>query len=223
MYSTDLKRITLDDFAEILTSIDLLPSRQILLDNLSEVIDGLEQKGIENLASLQKLLKNKKKYPDLANELNVSTDYLAVLNREVNSYVSKPLPLSKLDVYSDVELGQLANAGLKSTKNLYEHGLTPTMRQELSERSGVSEERIIEGLELEDLLRINGVGPIYAKILRETGIKNAVNFLVTPSQELLANYERVNNEKGYSKVKLGIKDIEYCERFCRLLDVDIEW
>ena len=169
------------------------------------------------------MLKNKKGYPQLAEELGVSTDYLTVLNREINSYVSKPVPLSKLDVFSDSELKQLEKAALKSTRDLYEHGLTLSERKALSEQLSISHEKIVAALELSDLLRINGVGPVYAKILKEMGINNASAFLEIDSQDAVEQYKKINEEKHYSKVNLGIKDIEYVKRFCEKLDADIQW
>ncbi|MGD8404516.1 MAG: DUF4332 domain-containing protein [Anaerolineales bacterium] len=223
MYSTNLERISLDEFQEILTSIDLLPSRKILLEGLSTLIEKLKQKGIGHLEALQKLLKNKKRYPELAEELGVSVDYLTVLNREINSYESKPVPLSKLGVFSDEELEELKGAGLKSSRDLYERGLRRSDRSMLSEKLSFPPERIVTALELSDLLRITGVGPVYARILKEMGINNAVKMLEIDSREAIEAYKRINAEKNYSKVNLGIKDIEYVKRFCRKLDSDIQW
>lgn len=223
MYSVDLAQITLDDFEVIINSVDLLPSRRILLEGLSAVIFQLKQKEIEHLAALQKMLRNKKHYPELAGELSVTSEYLTILNREINSYVSKPISLSKLDVFSDSELNQLQEAGLKSTKDLYEHCLTQAARQALCEQLEFSMEQLVAALELADLLRINGVGPVYARILVEIGIRNTTDYLKTDSSEILEKYRNLNEEKRDTKAHLGIKDIEYCKRFCEKLDVEIEW
>lgn len=112
MYSTNLAKISLDEFQNILTTIELLPSRKLLLNGLPTLIGILKQKEITNLGALRKLLKNKKAYSELANELSVSEEYLIVLNREINSYVTKPVPLSKLEVFSASELKQLKLRGL---------------------------------------------------------------------------------------------------------------
>jgi hypothetical protein len=223
MYITNLAQISLEDFQEIISTIELLPSRKILLNNLSGFIENLKQKGINDLAALQKLLRNKKGYPELAGELAVSMEYLTVLNREINSYVSKPISLSKLDVFSETELKKLEDDGVKSTKDLYERGLTLSERKALAEQLSIPQERIVAALELSDLLRINGVGPVYAKILKEMGINNAAAFLEIDSQDAVEQYKRVNEEKQYSKVNLSIKDIEYVKRFCKKLDTDIQW
>lgn len=223
MYSTDLEQISLDEFQEILTSIDLLPSRKLLLNGLSVLIEKSKQKGIDHLGMMQKLLKNKSGYPELAGDLGISVEYLTVLNREINSYVAKPVPLSKLEVFTDAELKRLEAAGLKATKDLYECGLTPSERKALSERLSIPQERIVAALELSDLLRITGVGPVYARILKEMGINNAKAFLEIDSQDAVERYKRINAVKNYSKVNLGIKDIEYVKRFCQKLDLDIQW
>ena len=91
MYSTDLEKISLEEFQEILSTIELLPGRKILLSGHSSLVESLKRKGIYHLGALQNLLKNKKRYPELSEEFSVSQDYLTVLNREINSYVAKPL------------------------------------------------------------------------------------------------------------------------------------
>ena len=71
MYTINLTQISLDEFAEIITTIDLLPGRRILLDNFPGVIERLKQNGVGYLAELQKMLHNKKRYAELADLLAV--------------------------------------------------------------------------------------------------------------------------------------------------------
>jgi hypothetical protein len=168
---------------------------------------------------LRKLLKNKKHYPDLAKTLLVSMDYLTVLNREVNSYLSKPISLTKLDVFSSAELERLANSAIKTTQDLYEQAATPAYRQEIATRLALPPEKIMHALQLSDLLRINGVGPAYAAILWQIGLHSAADYLCYPSAEILARYQQAS----LARAKLGLKDIDYCKRFCRKLDSEIEW
>lgn len=215
--------ISLDEFKEIISTTDLLPGRRILLSNLSGVIERLKQNGIDHLAALHRLLQNKEQYPELADHLSVSPEYLIVLNREISSYVSKPIPLSKLDLFSEVELEQLETAGLTTTKLLFESCVTKTTRLELAERLNIPEHRMIFALEMTDLSRINGVGPVFAKILIGMGIRSAAEYLSTESSEILFKYQRVVEDKEHTKAKLGIKDIEYCKRFCKRLPNVIEW
>ena len=55
--------------------------------------------------------------------------------------------------------------------------------------------------------------------LDEFKLHSAAGYLGCPSAEILARYRQAN----LARVKLGLKDIEYCKRFCRKLDSDIEW
>jgi hypothetical protein len=219
-YSIALEQISLDEFAALLTTIDLLPGRRILLNDLPAVIERLKEEGVRHLAALQKTLKNKARYPDLARTWSVSVDYITVLNREINSYVSKPVPLSALDVFSNDEIERLAQEGLKTTKDLYGQCLMKPARRALSTRLSLPEERIASALELADLLRITGVGPVYAKILREIGIRSVLDYRDMPSQDILERYQRANPGTW---ARLSIKDVEYCKRFCEKLPAAIEW
>lgn len=221
MYSIDLTQISLDEFAELLLNTDLTPGRRILLNDLGGVMSRLRQAGIADIAGLQKLLKNKKQYPALAAQFQVDADYLTVLNREVNSYAAKSVPLNKWDVFSASELAQLATEGIKTSQDLYEACLTPSTRQALAECLHIPPGKLRAALELSDLVRINGVGPVYAQILREIGIHRTGDYQATASEEILARYLTLATEKGYPKIRL--KDVEYCKRFCRKLDGDIEW
>ena len=52
MYSIDLHKISMDQFQELLTGIELLPGRRVLLDNLDQIIEEFKQHGIKNLSDL---------------------------------------------------------------------------------------------------------------------------------------------------------------------------
>ena len=78
-------------------------------------------------------------------------------------------------------------------------------------------------LELANLVRINGVGPAFAHLLRDLGIRGPKDFLATEPHELLDEYERVKAEHTESGAALRVEDIEFCRRFCVRLSSDIEW
>lgn len=223
MYSIDLSKISLDDFKNIILSIDLLPGRRVLLENLPRVIEHLQGQEILDLEALRKRLQSKKNYHNLAETICVSVEYLTVLNREINSYVSKPISLAELGVFSDDELERLGQAGIKSTKDFYEQSLTPLARSQMEIRLLIPAQRILQSLWLADLLRINGVGPVYAKILVEIGIHSVEDYLRQDSGEILENYRNFGAGSQTTRASLGLKDVEYCKRFCRLLTTDIEW
>ena len=89
-YYTDLASISLDNYRSKLESADLLPSRMILKDRLSERLGYLKSIGIPNVLELQKLLKKKEKLAELSRVECLSEDYLVILLREINSIQPKP-------------------------------------------------------------------------------------------------------------------------------------
>lgn len=223
MYSIDLARISLVEFEAMIAAAELTPGRRKLKDGLALNIERLRQHGIQDLQALQKLLRNKQRYPEISAELGISAEYLTVLNREINSYVSRPIPLERLGCFSELELARLGMEGLRSTRDLYERGLDAAVRGDLAKRLQIPLGDIESGLELSDLLRINGVGPVFAGLLQRSGIRNAAAFRTTEAQEILQAYQDANSAQGGGWPRLGLSDIEYCQRFCRKLDLDIEW
>ena len=93
----------------------------------------------------------------------------------------------------------------------------------MSEKTKISMEKLEAALQRADLIRINGVGPVFAGLLQEMGIHSAHDLLASPAQKTLESYQRLNNRTNRSLPNLGLKDIEYCQRFAGLLDQDIEW
>ena len=165
MYSIDLRKISLDQFSELITGIELLPGRRGLLDNLDQIFEKIKLHGIKNLSDLQKLLKKKGEYAKLATEFKTTEAYLIVLNREINSYQSKRHDLSKINVFNKSEIEDLKKYEIKTTKDIYQKLQTKASRKNISELTNIVEAKFLIALQFSDLLRITGVGPLFAELL----------------------------------------------------------
>ncbi len=221
MYSIDLSRITLEEFEEAMRRTQLLPSQRIILNNLSGNMQILKDKGCSSLQDLQNLLKRKNDYIAIAEDTGISQDYLVILNRMVNSYVVKVLPLEKLEIFTNEELNLIAGEKIGNTKQYYEAFTDVRQRESFSAKSNISLEKLRYALHIIDLVRINGVGIEYAKILYDIGVKSVSDYNNTPSAEILELVKAYNKRKEYTKATLGISDVDYCRRFCEKLDCDI--
>ena len=219
-YSIDLASISIDEFAETLLAVELLPGRRVLADHIASLTPRLADRGVKDLSELRRLLAGKGAYPDLATELGVDVSYLTVLNREVNSYVSKPLALTKLGYLTEAEVVALAGAGIKSTKDLYARCVVKADRLAVVADSRISQERLERALTLCNLVRINGVGPAFAEFLLEAGIRGPKDFLDRDLAQMVIEYA---SQVGDTGPKLRIEDLEYVQRYCRGLTEDIEW
>ncbi len=222
MYSVDLATIPLETFEETILTIDLLPSRRLLADGISAVVPGLRRMSVENLEDLRRLLSDKRHYADLAAGLGVDEKYVTVLNREVNAYVSKPIPLSHLDVLTDPELGRLMDAGITSTRSLYERGSSRSEREALATDHGIDGDRLALAVDLSNLVRINGVGPAFARFLHELGVRGPHDFNSIEPTEVLDRYHESIALASTPGPNLRIEDLEYCRRFSRHLSDEIE-
>ena len=221
MYSIDLAKITLDEFEKILCAVQLLPSQKLILDNLHGNMQKLKAKGVAHLQELQSLLKKKNDYPQIAGETGIDEEYLVILNRMVNSYVVKALPLEKLGIFSKEELDVLSRETIVNTKQYYEVFTAAGQMEKLSVGLNIPGRKLNYALHIVDLLRINGVGIEYAKILYDVGIKSVADYNKTSSETILESVKAANKNNAYTKATLGISDVDYCRRFCRKLDCDI--
>ena len=222
MYSTDLTTISLESFEETILTIDLLPSRRLLADGISAVVPGLSRMGVENLEDLRRLLRDKRRYADLAAGLGVDETYLAVLNREVNAYVSKALPLAQLGALTDQELQRLKKAGITSTRALFERCLLVSERVSLSANLGIDDDRLDLAVDLSDLVRINGVGPSFARFLRDLGVCGPHDFNSIDATDVLDRYHESIAGASTPGPRLRLEDLEYCRRFSLHLSNDVE-
>lgn len=221
-YSMDLSRFSLRRFEAVLTTAELIPSRLPLLDHIRSVVPCLEAMGIEDLAALRRLLADKTSYGELGKQLHVDRDYVTLLNREVNSYRTKPMPLARLDCLSADELEALAAVGIRSTKTLYERCAGKDDRTDLAAQTGVDLERLTEALRLSNLVRINGVGPVFAHFLSDLGVNGPEDVIRISTEELVRRYEA--SVAGRPKQpRILAEDIEYCKKFSEGFQPDIEW
>ncbi len=85
--------------------------------------------------------------------------------------------------------------GVSTTEALLERGKTPKGRQELSEKTGISEKLILEWVNLADLFRIKGVGEEYSDLLEEAGVDTVVELAQRNGDNLYKTLLAINQEK----------------------------
>ncbi|MCP3997589.1 MAG: DUF4332 domain-containing protein [bacterium] len=221
-YALDLSTFSLRRFAEITTTAQMLPSRQPLADGISDVVPRFEELGVTDLGALRKLLSDKNAYRQLGDRLDVDESFLKLLNREVNAYRTKPLPLAKLEVLSDGDLQGLADAGIKTSKDLYERCSIRADRAELARHVGVSPADLLIALKLSNLVRINGAGPVFAQFLLDLGMNGPEDVVAADSDSVIERFD-ASDSFDPTGPRLRPDDIDYCKRFCEGLQTDIEW
>ena len=73
--------------------------------------------------------------------------------------------IAKIEGIGPTYAQKLIVAGITTTDELLDAGATPQGREQLAEKTGISETLILEWVNLADLFRIKGVGEEYSDLL----------------------------------------------------------
>ena len=209
-YYIDLKKFTLEKYRHELEQAEILPSRKILKEKLQERFQCLEKYGIKNLQDLILVLKTTEKTKNFAKKSGLPEDYLLILRREVNSYQPKPLNLKDFPGTKKDAIEKLATIGIKNTKHLFEKVKTQKERNELVEQTGIATNELLELVKLTDLSRVKWIGPIFARIFLDTGTDTVEKLSKSIAENLFKKLVEINIEKGYTKGKFTVKDVQLC-------------
>jgi predicted flap endonuclease-1-like 5' DNA nuclease len=90
---------------------------------------------------------------------------------------------------------KLNAAGIHTTDELLREGATPRGRKQLSEKTGIPHEQILEWVNLSDLFRIKGIGEEYSDLLEEAGVDTVVELAHRNAEHLHAKILEVNEAK----------------------------
>lgn len=90
---------------------------------------------------------------------------------------------------------KLKDVAISTTEKLLEVGATPKGRKELAEKAGISEDLILEWVNLSDLFRIKGVGSEYSDLLEEAGVDTVVELSKRVPKNLFEKMVAANAEK----------------------------
>jgi nucleotidyltransferase/DNA polymerase involved in DNA repair len=221
-YFIDTTNFSIDKFCNILRTKDILPGRIILKDNIDERFDLLKSKNIKSVSDLLKILETKPKIEKFSKETGLSAEYLTILRREANSYVSVPVKLSDLPFLDTDIIKKLDSFGIKDSKQLFDIAAKRIDRELMAKKYTLPIDKLTELIQLCDLVRITGVGPVFARIIYDSNIHSVKQFLSLDMADLYARLIKTNEDKGLTRAKFSIKDIEYCIELGRDLPIVIE-
>jgi replicative superfamily II helicase len=218
-YHLDAANYSLMQLRDNLSSRELIPSRQALKEGLEDKFEILGKMGILTLQDLLLALKTKKRIEDFSNSSGISFEYLNLLRREANSYLPNPVSLSKIPDISSLDLEKLEAIGIKNSRHLYERAGSEKDREELSRETGISLENLTELTGLSDLVRAYGVGPVFARILYDTGIHSIRDFVTYAPEQIIDLYE----EKFQQKADFSLRDMHFSLDVARVLSLGVDF
>ncbi len=204
-YQLDLKKYSLQKFKTDLKTRQMIPSRLILKDDIEPRFGALEQQGITNLKELVYALRSKEKTEEFSQISGLTIDYLILLKREAKSYQSNPFRLDKFPEVQQEYLTKLSAIGINNTRQLFNAAWGESERAHLSQKCGVPLDFLNELVALADLSRVYGVGPVFARMIYDVGIKSLEKFISHTAEDFIRIYE----EQTQKKADFGINEIQF--------------
>jgi hypothetical protein len=221
-YSVDISTITIDGYRNALKVTRLLPGRRLLLDDVDGRFDRLKRAGVRDLAELFDRLSSRNGMRALQEATGIDGEYLVVLRREIGGLLPKPVALAALPGIAAPYLGALASAHVTDTRHMLDAGLTSEGRKDLHIRTAVPFRVIEELVRMSDLIRVNGVGPAFARTLLDAGAGSVHKISVADPDELLAAVNEAMGRQGEIKARLAVGDVEHCIRHARQLPLVLD-
>jgi len=217
-YQIDLEIYSLQKFKNSLQSREMIPSRISLKDDLDTRFRILENCGIVNLKELIDRLKTKEKIEQFSQETHLSIQYLTLLNREAKSYLSKPIRLDKFPGVQKEYLNQLEEEGIHNTRQIFLEAQEKSEREQWSKEIGIPKEGLNELIGLSDLSRIYGVGPVFARLIYDVGIRSVKEFVAYTAEDFIRIYE----EQTQKKADFGVGEIQFSLELAKELDLAVD-
>ena len=218
-YYVDLSEISLEDYRLSLETRELLPGRIILGEQTAERFELIASAGISNLDDLARALNSKKSAEAFARDTGLPEDYSIILRREVLSFFPKPVKLGQFPDVKEAHIVELEQVGIKHSKHLFERCLTSSDQIELAKQTSIPLGDLQELIGLSDLVRISGVGPVFARILYEAGVTSAKQLSSHTADTLIHTLLAVNTEHNLPRASFTERDVKHCIDFARILPV----
>jgi hypothetical protein len=189
-----------------------------LKEELDERFYILENNGITNMKELIVRLKTRPGIELFSKETGISVEYLTLLNREAKSYLPNPIRLDKFPGLPASYVDRLESEGISNSRHLFNEAKGKNEREKLSEKTEIPIEIMDELVCLSDLARAYGVGPVFARIIFDVGIKTINEFIQHTAEEIIRIYE----EKEGRKADFGISEIQFSLDLTKYLDILVE-
>ena len=103
---------------------------------------------------------------------------------------------------------KLHAAGIYYTAELLKAGATPVERRALAEKTSISQDLVLEWVNLSDLFRIKGIGEEYSDLLEEAGVDTVVELSRRNAENLHAKILEVNEAKKLVRRPPTLANIE---------------
>lgn len=209
-YAPNLDKVPLERYRDILKTQRLLPSRTLLGEQTDARFAAMANAGIRTLGELKKILSSTKKRAAFAETSGVPDEYLNLLRREIGSLEPKAVNLSEFPEVAESDIAALTAAGIHTSRELFTRYTAHNDPEEFARALGIDAAAAHELFCLCDMVRVNGAGPLWVRLLYEAGFESLRDIALADAADMLARTDAVNRQKQYYTLTLGIKDMRFC-------------
>jgi hypothetical protein len=117
-------------------------------------------------------------------------------------------PLSELDGMTAFYAQKLKSLGIRTTETLLEAARTVKGRKELSSKTGISEQQLLEWANVADYMRIPGMGKAKVGLVRAAGVTTVRELALRNPARLAQNMRDVNTKRRLVRVLPSEKSVE---------------
>ncbi len=216
-YEIELQNISIPEYKEMLKKQNLMAGRRILKEDIDNRFGMFFKYGINNVAKLYERIRDPQKMEEFSAETGLSPDYLLLLKKEVSSVIQKPVLIADFPYISPDTFKKLGEYCIQTSKDFFELSNGGRDVRAVCDKTGIPGEDAAELCCLCELIRINGVGPVFSRVLFEAGYKSAGEIAAATADEIYDRATEINALKCYTRVLLNQQEIQLCIDYAKLL------
>lgn len=134
----------------------------------------------------------------------------------------KPFQIKNFRGVNPVYIAKLDTEGIQNIDQMLEAGRTPELREELSEKTGIPLEAIVEYVKLSDLARLGAVRGVRARLYHDAGLNPETIATWEPGElrAMLVDWVERNDFDGIAPLP---KEVQHLVKHARTLPMIVEW
>ena len=114
-------------------------------------------------------------------------------------------PIEQIEGIGPTFGASLRKAGVNTVEELLEAACNKKGRQELANKTEITEARLLRCVNMADLFRINGVSSQYSELLEGAGVDTVKELQHRNAENLTAKMNEVNTEKNVGRQTPSVK------------------
>lgn len=131
--------------------------------------------------------------------------------------------IEKIEGIGPKNAAALAKVGVKTTEGLLKAGATKKGRQQLAEKSRISETNILGWVNRADLMRVKGVGEEYSDLLEKAGVDTVKELRNRNAANLWKAMKEVNDKKKLVRALPAQSSVEAWVAHAKQLDPVVKY